>query len=180
MTDHKSAKKLPNRVVIECQSDGSDHQTHKIGVLKKIYQYRHYTDMTRWHDNNFVTVKYLSRRQTHVVCLSPWQIFYGYEVIIMSSCHIGMMSVLINLFYRPVVVCLVVESVTLTLCHYPIREFFCTFVVCHVVMWITLRKKALTLTYICCKFLMLKCCHFSRVENKGDFALSSWQNPKII
>ena len=114
------------------------------------------------------------------MCLSPWQIFHGYELIIMSSCHIGMMSVLINLFYRPVFVCLVVGSVTLTLCHPLFEEFFCNLVVWHIVMWITLWKKALTLTYILRKFLMLKCCHFLRVGNKGDFALSSEQNPKII
>ena len=99
------------------------------------------------------------------MCLSPWQIFYGYEVIIMSSCHIGMMSVLINLFYRPVLVCLVVGSVTLTLCQYGIRVVLCTFVVWHIVMWITLWKKALTLWYILRKFLMSRSAQNHRIDN---------------
>ena len=89
----------------------------------------------------------------------------GYEVITMSSCHIGDNVGTDKSFLSPVVVCLVVGSVTLTLCHYPIRSFlgFSRLSCCHDNYY---KKGFLTLTYICRKFLMSKSHYYTRIENK--------------
>jgi len=65
MSHEKCATKPETTLLTECQSDGSHHPTHNYRAIKNIYQYRQNTDMTLRHNKNYITVKNLSKRQTH-------------------------------------------------------------------------------------------------------------------